>query len=339
VDETPCSAEVWDLPGISSTASVGARAGMSALGQPAVSVADRVVALIVSYHPDIKTLHRLLDSLYGQVDLSIVIDNGSGDEVRSAMAVRAGTSEEFIALGTNQGIAQAQNVGIARARELGATQLVFFDHDSCPAEGMVKALRDSLSWLGTRGRRVGSIGPCYTDERQGSVPVFVRVRGCSLMRCAEPELGDVVAVDHLIASGCLIPMAVLDDVGCMRSDFFIDYVDVEWGLRAQSMGYENFGCFSARMRHSLGDDPIMVMGTAYPARSPLRHYYTFRNAVLVSRLRYVPRNWKWANGSRTVLKFVFYALFSKARLQQVKMMSLGLWHGLVGRTGPFCPDA
>ncbi|MEC5385585.1 glycosyltransferase family 2 protein [Uliginosibacterium sp. H3] len=311
---------------------------MSAQDLSGAPVPDRVVALIVSYNPDVNTLQRLLDSLQGQVDVSIVVDNGSRDDIGLAAMVRT-EGEELIALGRNMGIAHAQNVGIARARELGATQLVFFDHDSCPADGMVKALRTSLHWLGTQGRRVGSIGPSYVDERQGSVPVFVRVRGLSLTRCAKPELGDVVAVDHLIASGCMIPMAVLNDVGDMRSDLFIDYVDVEWGLRAQSMGYENFGCFSAWMQHSLGDDPIIFRGAAYPARSPLRHYYTFRNAVLVSRLSYVPGAWKCANGLRTAQKFVFYALFGKSRLQQLKMMTLGLWHGLMGRTGPFCPGA
>jgi rhamnosyltransferase len=308
--------------------------------QQAVSVAEDtavecVVALIVSYRPDMKTLLNLLDSLRGQVDVSVVVDNGSADEVKSGLAARAASNEEFIALGSNQGIAQAQNVGIARARELGATQVIFFDHDSCPDNGMVGALQASLRWLGGQGRKVASIGPCYVDERQGKAPVFVRVRGISLTRCAEPELGDVVAVDHLIASGCLVPMSVLDDVGVMKNDLFIDYVDVEWGLRAQSKGYENFGCFSASMQHSLGDAPIVVLGQAYPARSPQRHYYTFRNAVLLSRLSYVPINWKWAHGLKTVLKFVFYALFAKPRLQQVKMMSLGLWHGFIGRTGPF----
>jgi rhamnosyltransferase len=295
--------------------------------------AERVAAVIVSYRPDIKTFFDLLDSLRGQVEVSIIVDNGSGEEFERMVVARAEPTEVFISLSRNMGIGEAQNVGVARARSLAATQVIFFDHDSRPDAGMVHTLQASLAWLVGQGRKVASIGPSYVDERQMGAAVFVRVRGVSLSRCHEPELGSAVSVDHLIASGCLVPVPVLDDIGLMRADLFVDYVDIEWGLRAKSKGYENFGCFDALMHHSLGDAPIKVMGKAYPARSPLRHYYTFRNAVLVSRLSYVPINWKWANGINIALKFVFYALFAQHRLSQVKMMSLGLLHGLRGRTG------
>jgi rhamnosyltransferase len=77
------------------------------------------------------------------------------------------------------------------------------------------------------------------------------------------------------------------------------------------------------------------MGKAHPVRSPLRHYYLFRNALLLYRMRGISLKWKIADALQGVLRFGFYALFAKPRALQIRMMLLGLCHGLIGRTGPF----
>jgi len=119
----------------------------------------------------------------------------------------------------------------------------------------------------------------------------------------------------------------------MREDLFIDYVDIEWGLRARHQGFQSYGVCSAYMRHSLGDHPINFFGKNIPLHSPLRHYYHFRNAVLLYREAWVPLNWKLVDGWRLCLKYVFYSLFAKPRMAHWRMMTLGLWHGLKGKTG------
>jgi rhamnosyltransferase len=67
--------------------------------------------------------------------------------------------------------------------------------------------------------------------------------------------------------------------------------------------------------------------------TPLRHYYHFRNAVWLYRQNWVPRNWKWVDGYRLLLKYVFYSLFARPRVTHWRMMTLGIWHGLRGRAG------
>jgi rhamnosyltransferase len=44
---------------------------------------------------------------------------------------------------------------------------------------------------------------------------------------------------------------VLDVVGGMNDSLFIDYVDIEWCLRAKNLGYEILGCYRALMNHYL----------------------------------------------------------------------------------------
>jgi len=292
-----------------------------------------VFAVVVTFRPEIKPLERLLDLIADQVQSVIVVDNGSDTSLAQAINVNDRVGLKFLPLGENLGIAEAQNRGILQARQQGATHVILFDQDSAPSSHMVRDLMACAETLEAGGARVASVGPCYRDERQDNPPPFIRIENLRVHRCRTPENGNAVRVDYLIASGCLIPMAVLDEVGLMDSRLFIDYVDIEWGLRARQYGFMNFGCFGATMAHSLGDEPIRFLGVAYPARSPLRHYYMFRNAVHLYKMRHIPGQWKFVDAYRLLLKFVFYGLFAHPRLGHCKMMGLGLWHGLTGRAG------
>jgi rhamnosyltransferase len=51
------------------------------------------------------------------------------------------------------------------------------------------------------------------------------------------------------------------------------------------------------------------------------------------RQKWPPTHWKLTDGYRLFLKYGFYALFTKSRLEHLRMMTLGIWHGLRGRNG------
>lgn len=293
----------------------------------------KVVAIVVTFHPELDQLNELLSSLVSQVDFTIVVDNGSGADVRGHIRSTGFERLECIGLPSNLGIAAAQNVGIARARELGSEYIMLSDQDSVPAKSMVIALVGAAERIRASGKQLACVGPRYLDDRQQNPPPFIRVTGLTLERCACTAEDSIVPVDYLIASGCLIPMTVLDKVGGMREDLFIDYVDIEWGLRARSLGFQSYGVCAAQMRHSLGDQPIEFLGKKLPLHSPLRHYYHFRNAVLLYREGWVPGNWKLVDGWRLLLKYGFYTLFARPRMAHWRMMTLGLWHGLRRRAG------
>ncbi|MGZ4960718.1 MAG: glycosyltransferase family 2 protein, partial [Methylomonas sp.] len=207
--------------------------------------------------------------------------------------------------------------------------ILLMDQDSIPASDMVEKLVSAIS----KQPSPAAVGPRYLDERQDNPPPFIRVCGLHLERCICSTEESVVPVDYLIASGCLIPMKVLDKVGGMRDDLFIDYVDIEWGLRARHHGFQSYGVCSAHMQHSLGEHPIKFFGKNIPLHSPLRHYYHFRNAVLLYKEAWLPLNWKLVDGWRLILKYFFYSLFAEPRISQWRMMTLGVWHGLNGKSG------
>jgi rhamnosyltransferase len=290
----------------------------------------KVIAVVVTYQPDLDVLARLLDALVRQVDLTCVVDNGSLSNVSSCADRFSPRQVTVIRLDRNMGIAFAQNRGIEFAREQKAQFVLLMDQDSLPEDGMVQ----KLLWAAIK-KNAGAVGPRYQDPRHENPPPFIRIRGLRLERLACPAPHAVVQVDYLISSGCLIPMTVLDRVGGMREEFFIDYVDIEWGLRARRLGYQCYGVCSARMSHCLGYDPIEFFNMKFPLHSPLRHYYHFRNAVLLTKERWTPGNWKRVNGWRMCLKYLFYSLFARPRLEHWRMMTLGVLHGLQGRTGQY----
>lgn len=294
-----------------------------------------IVAVIVSYQPSFREIERLFDVLMAQVSLAIVIDNGSETDVGNWVAARNDPRLHCLLLGENLGVAAAQNAGIAWARKQGADYVVLFDQDSEPAPDMIDRLVEAAEAMAAQGHIVAAVGPRYLDARQNNPPPFIRVRGLQLERCACTEPDAIVPVDYLISSGCLIPVTTLDAVGDMDDGLFIDYVDIEWGLRAKRFGYQSFGVCNASMQHNLGEKPINFFGRKMPLHSPLRHYYHFRNAVWLYRQSWPTPNWKLADAWRLLLKYGFYTLFARPRLKHFRMMTLGLWHGLRGRMGQF----
>ncbi|WP_161599862.1 glycosyltransferase family 2 protein [Roseibium sediminis] len=296
--------------------------------------APDICAVIVSYFPDREKLASLLDALYDQVQHIVVIDNGSSDAQVAWIEDAASTPGPIlIRLGDNMGIARAQNVGIEQARKLGCNAVILFDHDSMPEPGMVQNLFEVLRRLAVAGKPVAAVGPRYTDTRQDNPPPFIRIEGFSVVRQRCVCEDALVEVDYLIASGCLMPMAALERTGPMRDELFIDYVDIEWGLRAKAAGLQSYGVCGARMQHELGDTPIRFGDRMIPLHSPLRHYYHFRNAVWLYRQTGYPINWRIVDGYRLLLKYGFYSLFAKPRHLHWWMMTKGIAHGLIGRLG------
>ena len=293
----------------------------------------KIVAVIVTYYPAHGMLHQLIASLVGQVDEIVVVDNGSDEKSIQQIEECASGPVTLMRLNGNAGVAVAQNRGIIFAKERRADYVVLFDQDSQPEPEMVSRLLLVAEEKKSIGIPVAAVGPRYYDSRHNNPPPFIQTRKMRLNRQPCESADAVVEVDYLVSSGCLIPLEAYDNVGAMEEQLFIDYIDIEWGLRAKRGGFRCFGVCGAGMRHVLGNTPIELLGHRFPCRPPLRHYYMFRNAVWMYRQGWVPVQWKVVDGWRLLVKYLFYTLFARPRRHHLKMMSIGIWHGLCGRMG------
>lgn len=291
---------------------------------------SHIAAIIVTYQPNVLGLGQLLTSLEGQVEKVLIVDNDSSAAQVAWIKRQVGPTIDFLSLGENLGVAAALNRGTAWAQGNGFTHVIFFDQDSLPETNMVTTL---LSWEETAassGARIAAVGPRYYDPRHSCPAPFIRFDGWRIHKIGCTAKPQEHEVSYLITSGSLIRLSVLEDVGLMDETLFIDYIDVEWGLRARSKGYRCVGLDSASMRHSLGDE-VITWGRgrqSISVRSPLRNYYLCRNALLIYRRSHIPLNWVLNDAWRLLLKFAFFTLITPPRLQNLKMMTLGLWHGL-----------
>lgn len=290
-----------------------------------------VVAVVVTYEPDFPGLLLQIQALRPQVQRIIIVDNASRVAVEGWCAREVPEVDECLRLPRNEGIGFAQNRGIESARRQGATHVLLMDQDSVPEADMVAKLLRALR----SHPDVAAAGPYHVDPRQPiSHSPFVWLHGLRFHRLPCEAASRIHVVDHLIASGCLIPLAVLEQIGMMREDFFIDFVDVEWSLRARAASLHLLGVCGARMRHSLGGPPIAFMGRSFLAYSPQRHYFQVRNAILLYRQPWVPKRWALASSWRLLLKIGFNCIAGNSRWQHFKMTVRGLWHGCGGRVGP-----
>lgn len=290
----------------------------------------RTSGIIVTYQPAHDELLRLVDAIHPQLDVLFIIDNGDGSYLPECLWQ---SEVKITCLGENYGIAYAQNVGIREARSWGTEFVLFLDQDSVPAANMLSCLRKAYDLLTIEKIPVAAVGPSYIDPRQGEIAPFVYRHGLTLKRRIRQKDCNTSETDFLIASGCLISSQVLSEVGPMEEGLFIDYVDIEWGLRAQSKGYRSFGVHDALMTHSLGDKWVKFRGRRVPVHSPLRHYYHTRNAIWLARRPWIGWCWRMILVQRVILQIAFFSVFAAPRREHARMMLLGVWHGLKGNTG------
>jgi rhamnosyltransferase len=285
-----------------------------------------VIAVIVTYQPDRGRLDALLGAIIPQVTGGIIVDNGD-----DACFLPPTPGWHFSSMKENLGIAKAQNVGIDYARHCDASHVLLLDQDSIPAPDMVDKLLLALASVPS----AACVGPNHIDPMRPKASPFVKARGIRIVPVSPTQNDNVVVSDFLVSSGCLIPMAVLETVGVMREDLFIDFVDAEWCLRARRYGLLSYGVCSTAMEHMVGSGLINVFGRRITRHAPIRNFYQMRNAVLLFRESWISFEWKCAYAFRTICRFVIHALLAAPRLVRIKMMLLGLWDGVRGRAGNF----
>lgn len=296
---------------------------------------EAVVAVIVSFNPDHDRLRALLEAVVPQVAHTVVVDNGSEQKTREFLsALRRQSTFELIEFDQNRGIASAHNAGIRYAKDQAYGYVLLLDHDSLPAPGCVSELLKAHRTLVGTGLAVAAVGPRYLDETSGVPAPFLRYTRWNSLKIYPASVDEVLETSVLISSGSLISTRIIDVIGLMDESLFIDGVDWDWCFRASSLGYRLYGVAAASMTHSLGDSGIRLFKWKIPLHSPLRHYYAYRNTILLCKRRTVPFSWKLHFSIRLVARFVIYMVLSPHRLKRCRYILRGLMDGLADRAGP-----
>ena len=296
---------------------------------------SEIYAVIVTYNPDIASFSEVIRGLLGQVDRIIIVDNNSKNILEIEGIIR-GTQVELIKFSENKGIAAAQNKGICYADSRQAKYILLMDQDTILPKGAVGALYKECTNLERKGLRVGAIGSDYRDTHDGKLNTIWKANGRKLKK-QEVVSGDadILEADFVIASGSLIPISTLKEVGLMEDDLFIDLVDIEWGLRAKSCGYQSYQSSTHIMTHTLGAGRLNVFGKTVSLHSPIRNYYSIRNSILLTRRKYIGTAWRIYFFKRIIPYLIVFGLFPNQKWLRINFMMRAFVDGLVGRGGRF----
>jgi rhamnosyltransferase len=300
-----------------------------------------VCAVIVTFKPAIAPLEELLRALIPQVSHAIVVDNSPAEDsdVQDLIDSLGSERTTLIRLGGNRGVAKGLNTGIEHARLQKADFVLLSDQDSLPAADMVMRLLEGYQHVSKSGMPVAAIGPTFTDLHTGTTfPFQAQVAGKFFYGHVRPDAQrpDVEALT-LITSGTLIPLAVLDTIGAMREELFIDKVDLEWCLRARAKGFSIYGTGRAKMFQRLGERHLRVWWLRWrneSAYSPVRVYYQVRNFFALCSFSYIPLRWKLRQAWFTFGVAYSQIVFGSERISTARMVLSGAFDGLRGRMGP-----
>jgi len=297
---------------------------------------EKIDAILVTYNPTPKKLRVVLASLKDQVRNIVIVDNSTDDKNTVKVFIEAfGCDKAFpIYLDRNLGVAKAQNLGITRSLENGADFVLLTDQDTRYPKDYV---RDLLSAFNEQkgGRKIAAIGPDFAEKNRGYRRQGFFVASGVLMRRIHP-LSGCHKVSSLISSGSIIPAKALVDIGLMRENLFVDWVDLDWCWRAGKLGYDVIGCSDIVIRHTLGSGAKKLFYGYASIHKPVRNYYVVRNAIFLS--------FYGTNLSRTVRIHLFlmalrymilFSLFIYPRHLRVIYSVRGFLDGILQRMGDY----
>jgi rhamnosyltransferase len=223
-----------------------------------------IAGVVILYHPDIPKAVENILTYASQLNKLYVFDNSSSSSIKVTKDfVDLKIPIEFITTGTNEGISKRLNEAANKAIQEGYDFLLTMDQDSSFDTGIFGQYLQLVD--------------AYSKEKVAQFGV-----NCDPKHV--PILDIPFNADSLITSGTILNLAVFQKVGNFDEKLFIDFVDVEYSLRASNMGYQNIIFTNIIMKHAIG---YLKLGRSFKnfkktlriLHTPIRVYYIIRNGL------------------------------------------------------------
>lgn len=271
--------------------------------------------VIILYQPNIELINQPNKfSIY--FDKVIIIDNSPSSH-----------ENEFIDIPNITYIHKPENVGIAKALNLaldiciqdGADWCLTMDQDSVFIDDDLSTFIKKLD---------------YVDKDTAIVSPFH-----SHMHNKIPRNNGTEQVLSVMTSGNLLRVEAYKHIGLFDESLFIDGVDTEFCLRANSMGYRIFRYNDIILYHDLGnikEQTVLGRNIHTLNHSPLRRYYITRNRHYIMKkylLRY-PKYFLYDCKYWTI-DFLKMIAFEEQKCEKVRMVLLGFFDLFRNRMGKY----
>ncbi|MBO4231057.1 MAG: hypothetical protein J5886_05210 [Bacteroidales bacterium] len=173
----------------------------------------KVLAVIVTYYPDLELLKRNIEAMVGHVDHILLWENTpSPDNIRYRLPDM--DKLEYYGVGENVGISRALNLARGRLPREGYDAILTMDQDS-----VWENLGLFMEKVSSPEAPFGLYGPAvYTPALEA----------------------DFTPSDTLITSGMLVPKEVFERIGGYEEMFFVDGIDLDFCYRAAKAGIHSW---------------------------------------------------------------------------------------------------
>ena len=262
-------------------------------------------AVIVLFCPNIDRLILNADSIAGQVDKLIFVDN-SDSKAALEQLIRE-KNIEYINNHGNKGIAYALNRAVEYCSNHGFEWLLTLDQDSvCPPD-MIKEYER------------------YIDDDIAIITCAINYNDKELLKSdAEFEY-----IDECITSAAFTNVSICKSLGGFDEQMFIDKVDFEYCFRVKKAGYRIIRVNTVIMHHLLGDLKLKKIGNRTVhvwGHSSFRKFYIAQNTVYFQRKH--PDIYPKSVCFKKLVKFsIKTLLYEQDRLDKMKSIIRGIKSG------------
>jgi len=210
----------------------------------------------------------------------VVVDNASTDGTPEMLAEKF-PQVTVLRMPENLGAGGALEAGVRYAALAKRHDWVWtFDDDSVPNDDALERLLQGVTSLGSTAREVGIAAALAVHRETGTTYPPLLWRDGYVKPSAEQLREPVWLADLVIVSGSMVRRETVEKIGLPRADFFMDFIDFEYSLRARSHGYKIAIVSDSQFAHSIGN-PRKVTLPGYrrlwPDQAPWREYYISRN--------------------------------------------------------------
>jgi GT2 family glycosyltransferase len=208
-----------------------------------------------------------------------------------------------------------------------------FDFDSVPAADSLATMLGGIESL-DRKLDIGMIAPMPVHRQTGTFYPPLLWRDGLVRPTIEQMRKPLWFADLVIASGSLVRRKVVETIGLPRADFFMDFFDFEYSLRARTHGYEIAVVPQAELGHEIGDArTVWFLGRSrlWTNQPPWRAYYFSRNLAYLGWWLYPNRRTKISVARFLAKRLAAVVFLGSSGAACAMRMIQGFHDGLRGR--------
>jgi GT2 family glycosyltransferase len=297
------------------------------------------VASVTTAYNAAGLLPRQMDALLRQtraLQEIVVVDNGSQDNTLALLAERY-PQVTVLKMAANLGAAGAWAAGLEYAALKKRHDWVWaFDDDSVPEDGSLEGLLQQAESKTMDDAETGMVAMLPVHQKTGACyPPLLWREG---FRRPSPETvrQPIWFADLAIVSGLMVRRELVEAIGLPRSDFFMDFFDFEYCLRARSYGYRIAVVNRIKLSHEVGSARRVRLpgySALWPDHAPWREYYISRNLAYAVWWLYPSSRAKRFTIRHLARHACGVLLFGTEKLASLKKMAQGFWDGRRARLG------